>query len=77
MKYFAIMTALICLASTSAVAKPRASQLQNFSAANAQQRDPYGVYVDGELIGRDPDPNVRAEIRATYGGRYAPVCAAR
>ena len=24
--------------------------------------DPYGVYIGGEKIGRDPDPNVRQEL---------------
>jgi hypothetical protein len=76
MRHIAVIVALACLASTPVFAKPKTSQLQNFSAANAQQ-DPYGVYVDGQLIGRDPDPNVRASIRAAYCGKFAPVGGAK
>jgi hypothetical protein len=28
--------------------------------------DPIGVYVDGREIGRDPDPNIRAELLREY-----------
>ena len=28
--------------------------------------DPYGVYINGEMIGRDPDPNVRQELVYDY-----------
>jgi hypothetical protein len=69
MKYLAVIAALACVVSTSAVAKSGSRQSQNFAAA----QDPYGVYVDGELIGRDPDPAIRAQIRAGYCGRLAPV----
>ena len=35
------------------------------------QADPYDVYVDGHYAGRDPDPNVREELKndwyATHG----------
>jgi hypothetical protein len=40
-------------------------------------QDPFGVYVDGELIGRDPDPAIRAQIRAGYSGKFAPVGGAK
>jgi hypothetical protein len=73
MKYLAVIAALACVVSTSAVAKSGTRQLQSVAAA----RDPYGVYVDGELIGRDPDPAVRAQIRAGYCGKFAPVGGAR
>ena len=28
--------------------------------------DPYGVYINGEIIGRDPDPKVRQELVYDY-----------
>lgn len=28
--------------------------------------DPYGVYIDGQEIGRDPDPNIRSSLRSEY-----------
>lgn len=28
--------------------------------------DPYGVYIDGREIGRDPDPNIRSSLRGEY-----------
>jgi hypothetical protein len=28
--------------------------------------DPYGVYVDGREIGRDPDANIRSSLRGEY-----------
>jgi hypothetical protein len=28
--------------------------------------DPYGVYVDGREVGRDPDPNIRSSLRSEY-----------
>ena len=34
------------------------------------QADPNNVYLDGQLIGRDPDPNIRAELKNDY---YATV----
>ena len=49
------------------------AESNNAAAASLQQQDPYGVYADGELIGRDPDPNVRASIRAAYGGKFSPA----
>ena len=76
MRPIAVIVALACLASTPVLAKPKMSQLDSFRVANTQQ-DPYGVYVDGELIGRDPDPAVRASIRAAYCGKYAPVGGAK
>jgi hypothetical protein len=73
MKYLAVIAALACVVSTSAMAKPGTRPLQSFAAA----QDPYGVYVDGELIGRDPDPAIRAQIRAGYCGKFAPVGGAK
>jgi hypothetical protein len=72
MKYFAVVAAVACVTSTTASAQPGSRQMLNVAA-----QDPYGVYVDGELIGRDPDPAVRAQIRAGYCGKYAPVGGAK
>jgi hypothetical protein len=33
----------------------------------AAQRDPDDVYLNGRLVGRDPDPNVREELRTVAG----------
>jgi hypothetical protein len=74
MKYLVAVAVLACVASTAAVAKPKSGPLQHYAAA---AQDPYGVYVDGEMIGRDPDPAIRAQIRAGYCGRFAPVGGAR
>lgn len=43
----------------------RKSQFRN-SNASAVTRDPIGVYIDGKEIGRDPDPNVREELKSEY-----------
>ena len=72
MKYLAIVAVAACITSTTASAQPGSRQVQSFAA-----QDPYGVYVDGELIGRDPDPAVRAQIRAGYCGKFAPVGGAK
>ena len=34
--------------------------------------DPTGVYVGGQLVGRDPDPNVRQQLRSLYSSPYHP-----
>ena len=73
-KYLVAIAALACLVPTGAVAKPKAGSLQSFAAAAP---DPYGVYVDGELIGRDPDPAIRAQIRAGYCSKFSPVGGAK
>jgi hypothetical protein len=28
--------------------------------------DPYGAYIDGREIGRDPDPNIRSSLQSEY-----------
>jgi hypothetical protein len=43
---------------------------QNHQVMNAHAAvtapDPYGVYVDGREIGRDPDPNIRSSLQGEY-----------
>jgi hypothetical protein len=34
-------------------------------------RDPYGVYVGGQEVGRDPDPNVRQRMLSDYDYLYS------
>lgn len=36
-------------------------------ASPAQTAHPHDVWVGNELAGRDTDPNVRLELRRTYG----------
>ena len=64
---------------TPADAKPRRALSQNqFNQVQAPGQnlgpasDPTGVYRDGRLIGRDPDPAVRAQIQAYFGHGGAP-----
>ena len=33
-------------------------------------RDPYGVYVGNQEVGRDPDPNVRQRLLSDYDYLY-------
>ena len=34
--------------------------------ATPSENDPYGVYLGGREIGRDPDPNVRQQLLRDY-----------
>jgi len=36
----------------------------------AYGRDPDGVYIENEEVGRDPDPNVRRQLQNDYGFMY-------
>lgn len=71
MKYLMTAVALASLAVSPAFAAPakhvthRNAMESNASAqepAAYSARDPYAVYVDGQLVGRDPDPNVRMQL---------------
>ena len=33
--------------------------------------DPYGVYFGNRMVGRDPDPNVRQQLKNDYSYLYA------
>ena len=33
--------------------------------------DPYGVYFGNQMVGRDPDPNVRQELQNDYSYLYS------
>ena len=46
---------------------PRTSErLRGVRAEAISPNDPDTVYVNGEYIGRDPDPNVRLELRKDW-----------
>ncbi len=36
------------------------------SHASMLKQDPFGVYVGKQEIGRDPDPNIREELKNEY-----------
>jgi hypothetical protein len=55
-----------------AVPRNQFDQLQLPGAAIDPANDPTGVYRDGRLIGRDPDPAIRAQILGSYGHAGAP-----
>jgi len=56
--------ALATLAAAPAFAKTHHSQS---SAASAAADDPYVVTACGQVVGRDPDPNVRLELMRDAG----------
>ena len=63
-----LIAALALTASAEAAAKKskKASARANTSTVQARPgsaSDPYAVYVSGEYVGRDPDPNIRAYMR--------------
>ena len=33
--------------------------------------DPYGVYFGNQMVGRDPDPNVRQQLKNDYSYLYS------
>jgi len=73
-------TSIAVIAATPADAKdrhhaaPRAqfNQLQAPATALGPESDQTGVYRNGQLIGRDPDPAIRAEIQTYFGHGSAP-----
>ena len=50
-----------------AVPQNQFNQLQLPGAAISPDSDPTGVYRNGRLIGRDPDPAIRLQIEQYYG----------
>ena len=45
---------------------PANAQLRGIRAEAVSPNDPDTVYVDGQYVGRDPDPNVRLELRRDW-----------
>jgi hypothetical protein len=71
MKTIVLAAALAVLASGSVLAATNhpmhhrhESRLSDSNASTA--RDPFGVYIDGREIGRDPDPAIREELHNEY-----------
>ena len=52
---------------THAVPRAQFNQLQLPGSAISPDNDPTGVYRNGRLIGRDPDPSIRLQIEQYYG----------
>ena len=52
--------------STNAVQHTRQRQHVMNTHAVLNAPDPYGAYIDGREIGRDPDPHIRASLQSEY-----------
>lgn len=73
MKSIILATAIAAVLAGPALAAPNkmthnvrhTSQLRDSHAA-VMATDPLGVYVNGQEVGRDPDPNIRSEILRDY-----------
>jgi hypothetical protein len=73
MKTIALATAIAVISAAPALAKTgehvqhvRASHHVMVPHASFAAPDPYGAYVDGQEIGRDPDANIRSTLRDEY-----------
>jgi hypothetical protein len=72
-KAIVLAAVLAAVAGSPALAKSQKA-VHNFRQAHAQvdtraavtAPDPYGVYVGGKEIGRDPDPAIRSSIADEY-----------
>ncbi len=61
----ALVVSLAMAAPVDAAAKKRKKLTHRAPIGAVQPRpstDPYGAYVGGELVGRDPDPSIRSYI---------------
>ncbi len=74
MKSIVLATAIAAVLAGPALAAPNKmthnvrhtqQQLRDSNAA-VTANDPIGVYVNGQEVGRDPDPNIRSEILRDY-----------
>lgn len=74
MKTIVLAITLALAASASALARPAGAPMHHTRAIHHAMHahpqfaapDPYGVYVDGQEIGRDPDANIRSTLRDEY-----------
>jgi hypothetical protein len=79
MKVASLALAIAVVTAGAALAKPtdvprsgshdahaRSAHAQVHAQAPAAKTDPFGAYMDGKEIGRDPDPNIREELRNEY-----------
>ena len=72
-----MIAATAVLATATAIASPalaqRASHPSELGQSYGQPRQQhssnpsYDVYVDGQYVGSDPDPNIRAQLRRGHG----------
>ena len=71
MKSLVVAIAITLIAASSALAgpkyQPRVDRAKlSQSHAMVVDTDSYDVYVGGKLVGRDPDPNIRAHLRDDF-----------
>lgn len=73
MKSIVLAAALVAAAASPAFAKSgyavhhaRAANTELDAHAAVTSRDPLGVYVQGQEIGRDPDANIRNTLKDEY-----------
>jgi hypothetical protein len=55
----ALIASIALAAPTEAQTKKRKKEVQRAPVSAVQAPHPHDVYVSGEYIGRDPDPNIR------------------
>ena len=68
MKSILVAAAITLIAASSVLASPRTldqSKLRNAKAI-VVETDASGVYVNGQLIGRDPDPAIRESLTSEH-----------
>lgn len=79
MKVASLALAIAIVTAGAALAKPtdvprsgshdahaRSAHAQVHAQTPAAKTDPFGAYMNGKEIGRDPDPNIREELRNEY-----------
>jgi hypothetical protein len=79
MKVASLALAIAIVTTGAALAKPtdvprsgshdahaRSAHAQVHAQNPAAKTDPFGAYMNGKEIGRDPDPNIREELRNEY-----------
>ena len=65
------MNLLLVAATTAAVALATPVLAQNAPQQNRQQHSvnpSYDVYLNGQYVGSDPDPNIRLQLRREFEG---------
>jgi hypothetical protein len=80
-KVIVAMVALVSLAAAIASpalaqrAAPRSNSGDYYGYSQSQGRQPHSsnpsndVYVNGQYVGSDPDPNIRAQLQRNYGNQ--------
>jgi hypothetical protein len=64
-----VCTAVVVAAIASSALAPAASAAVYGQPSNHQHSSnpAFDIYVNGEYIGSDPDPNIRAQLRRSHG----------